>query len=126
MFLPYQDATETGGAGDRSVTAQRATIDQLARLSCRFLPRQAPNGYLVRRIVVQGPDHSEAAVYVGDPSDLTMADVTRNGAGDVADYAQPLYVPPALDLWVIWTDRTTGANYVGGPATARIETEDLT
>ena len=125
MFLPYQDSTETPGGDGRSVQAITATIDQAGRLSCRFQPRRAPNGYLVRRIVVKGPALSVASVYVGDPADLTLADVSRNGQTDVADYSQPLYVPPALDLWIVWTVRSTGANFVAGPATARIETEDL-
>lgn len=125
MFLPHQDPSETSGGG-RSVAAKYATIDLSQRLSVRFLPRNSPGGYLVRRIVVQGPTGSRAYVYVDDPDELTLADTTRNGAADVADYSQALYVPPETDLWVVWQDKT-GANYpAGSVAVARIETEDVT
>lgn len=124
MFLPepeYKPTPEATAAGHRSVLAQAAEVDTAGRLAVRFEPRYA--GWLVRRLVVQGPAGSVARVYVGEPEPLNMADATSAGATDVADYAQPLYVPPAASLVVVWTD-ADGTN-IAGTAMARAEIEDI-
>lgn len=126
MFLPHGDRSATSeatAAAQRSVLAQYASVDDEGRLSCWFAPRDSPGGFLVRRIVVQGPPNSVVRVYAGDPDPLTLADATATGSSDVADYAQPLYVPTYQPLVIIW-QKPDGTD-LAGVATARIEIEEL-
>jgi hypothetical protein len=129
VFLPHSDVTattEATAAAQRSILAQRAVVDHTGALVCRFEPRDSPGGALVRRIVVQGPVSSLARVYAGEPDPLNLADATASGWSDVADYAQPLYLPPYTPLVVVWTD-AADQNIADpdGRALVRLELEDV-
>jgi hypothetical protein len=127
MFLPTPEPAPPGGAPvRRAVVARRATVDgSTGRLQVAFPMRD--RDHLVRRMVIQGPGGTVARIYVGDPSDdLNLADATTNGQSDIADNIQPLYVPAATTLYVVWT--TTGGSNTTDPdhlTMARIELEDV-
>lgn len=127
MYLPQPQAVDpftAEGATRQTVLAARAELDEVGRLVVRFAGRD--RGYLVRRMVVQGVAGTAARVYAGEPDPLNLADGTNAGAADVADYAQPLYVPEGLPLVVVWanSDGTTPAD-PDGLTTARIEIQDV-
>lgn len=126
MQLPttkHDPSAAAAAAAQRDVLAKYAKTDDLGRLVCRFGPRSTGAGYLVRRVVVQGPQGSLCRLYTGEIDPLNVADHTASGWSDVADYAQPLYVPPYLDLVVLW-ERLDGTN-IAGAAVARIEIEEI-
>lgn len=127
MKLPYDTRTSDAAALAElyDVLVQRAAVDADGRLSVRFPPRRSGAAWLVRRCVVQGPTDTQAQLYTGEVvEDLALADGTLSGDFDVADNYQPLYVPPATPLIVVWTDVETGAN-VAGDAIARVELEEV-
>jgi len=106
------------------ILVERGAADVSGALTARFDARDP--AYLVRRFLVQGPDGAEARIYVGEPSQLNLADGTRAGELDIADYAQPLYVPRGIPLVVIWTD--SAGRDIDDPnrlAVVRAEIEEL-
>lgn len=130
MRLPYdtrgsESTAEALAAGSRVILVQRGAQDVSGALTARFEARES--AWLVRRFLIRGPADSQARIFAGEPAVTTLADGTSAGDLDVADYAQPLYVPPTVPLVVVWTHRDTGAN-VADPdrlALVRAEIEDI-
>ena len=93
-----------------------SVVQVIQQLQCRFQPDVG--GTLVRRLLIAGPASSAAAVYIGpvptgtDPGALQPAyqvDLTARGAGDLASYDPPLFVPVNQVLIVAWNVTASSA-----------------
>lgn len=117
---PVQQGGAASGGGARYNVVANAQSES-GRLTARVPARGVP--WLARRIVIQGPGGSICRLYTGEPSTASLADGSQAGALDVADYYQPLYVEPGVELVAVWLD-TTEQN-IGGEASLRVELEEM-
>ena len=121
---PVQGGGAASGGGARYNLVTKARTEPSGALVARFTPRPSGVGYLVRRVVLQGPSGSICRIYTGEPDETSLADGSQAGALDIADYYQPLYVDPATELVAVWTE-PDGRTNVTGSALVRIEIEEL-
>lgn len=119
---PVQGGGAASGGGARYNLVANARVESNGVLVARIAGRGP--AWLARRIVVQGPAGSACKLYTGAPSSTSLADGTKSGALDVADYYQPRYIEPSVPLVAVWT-AADGVTNVAGPAVIRLELEEI-
>lgn len=122
MILPRADGGSRHNLVARAAPEPLNGLDGGTYLAARL--RARGTGYLVRRVLIQGPEASLFRIYTGEPSAESLADGSQSGALDVADFAQPLYVDPGLELVGVWTPEDLAQPLVGD-ALMRVELEDV-
>ena len=62
------------------------------------------------RLTVSGPPTSKVQVYVIAISPSNLIDQTSRGTSNTADYTNPISIPPAMSMFVVWPNSTGTAS----------------